>query len=358
MGDILKAAPFGCGFFRESMGAMRKVKKTKRPKSPARSTRERVRSFLTLFEGSDHVLITINADPDSMASALAVKRLLWKHVHRTQIAYINEIQRLDNLAMMELLKIPMEKVSKVSVEDFTRRVLVDSQPSHSEIFETFRYDAIIDHHPKAKKWSAPYLDIRPEYGANSTILIEYLRGAGIKPSRQLATGLLYGIKTDTANFERGGNEKDVRQFQYIFPYANMNLLRKIERSELRVTDLRYFETALENRIITKKGIYSHLGKVPSGDICVQVADFFNRVHGMGWTFVSGVYEDTVIIIIRNDGYRKDAGKRVSRAFGHLGKAGGHTGAARAEIPLETLRQMGVKGYGSDLGRFIRRRLKL
>ena len=340
------------------MGAMRKVKKTKKPKGSARSTRERVRSFLTLFEGSDHVLITINADPDSMASALAVKRLLWKHVHRTQIAYINEIQRLDNLAMMELLKIPMEKVSKVSVEDFTRRVLVDSQPSHSEIFETFRYDAIIDHHPKAKKWSAPYLDIRPEYGANSTILIEYLRGAGIKPSRQLATGLLYGIKTDTANFERGGNEKDVRQFQYIFPYANMNLLRKIERSELRVTDLRYFETALESRIITKKGIYSHLGKVPSGDICVQVADFFNRVHGMGWTFVSGVYEDTVIIIIRNDGYRKDAGKRVSRAFGHLGMAGGHTGAARAEIPLETLRQMGVKGYGSDLGRFIRRRLKL
>jgi hypothetical protein len=39
-------------------------------------------------------------------------------------------------------------------------------------------------------------------------------------------------------------------------------------------------------------------------------------------------------------------------------AGGHTGAARAEIPLETLRQMGIKGYGSNLARFIRRRLKL
>lgn len=333
------------------------AKKTKKPKSPVRNTQERVRTFLKLFGGQDSVLITINADPDSMASALAVKRLLWKHVHRTQIAYINEIQRLDNLAMMELLKIPMEKVSKVSVEDFTRKVLVDSQPSHSEIFETLRYDAIIDHHPKVKKWNVPYLDIRPEYGANSTILIEYLRGAGVKPSRQLATGLLYGIKTDTANFERGGNEKDVRQFQYIFQYANMNVLRKIERSELRVTDLRYFEAALGNRIVTKKGIYSHLGKVPSADICVQVADFFNRVHGMGWSFVSGVYEGNVIIIIRNDGYRKDAGKLVSRAFGHLGMAGGHTGAARAEIPLGTLREEGIKGYGSNLGRFIRRRLK-
>jgi nanoRNase/pAp phosphatase (c-di-AMP/oligoRNAs hydrolase) len=292
-----------------------------------------------------------------MASALAAKRLLWKRVHRTQIAYINEIQRLDNLAMMELLKIPMEKLDKVSAEDFTRKVLVDSQPSHSEIFETFTYDAIIDHHPIAKKWSAPYLDIRPEYGANSTILIEYLRQAGIKPSRQLATGLLYGIKTDTANFERAGTEKDVRQFQYIFPYANMNLLRKIERSELRVTDLRYFKRALESRVVTRKGIYSHLGKVPSGDICVQVADFFNRVHGMGWTFVSGVHEDTVIIIIRNDGYRKDAGKLVSRAFNDLGMAGGHSGAARAEVPLETLRKMGIKGYGSNLARFIRKRLK-
>ncbi len=337
------------------MSAMSKVRKTKKRKGPVRS--ERVRSFLKLFKGSDHVLITINADPDSMASALAVKRLLWKRVHRTQIAYINEIQRLDNLAMMELLKIPMEKLGKVSVEDFTRNVLVDSQPSHSEIFDTFKYDAIIDHHPIVKKWSAPYLDIRPEYGANSTILIEYLRQAGIKPSRQLATGLLYGIKTDTANFERAGTAKDVRQFQYIFPFANMNLLRKIEKSELRVTDLRYFERALESRIVTRKGIYSHLGKVPSGDICVQVADFFNRVHGMGWTFVSGVHEATVIIIIRNDGYRKDAGKLVSRAFSDFGMAGGHTGAARAEIPLETIREMGIKGYGSNLARFIRGRLK-
>jgi nanoRNase/pAp phosphatase (c-di-AMP/oligoRNAs hydrolase) len=337
------------------MVAVNKGRKTKKRKGPVRS--ERVRSFLKLFNGSDQVLITINADPDSMASALAVKRLLWKHVYRTQIAYLNEIQRLDNIAMMELLKIPMEKLDKVSIKDFTRKVLVDSQPSHSEIFETFEYDAIIDHHPLAKKWSVPYLDVRPEYGANSTILIEYLRQAGIKPSRQLATGLLFGIKTDTANFERAGTEKDVRQFQYIFPYANMNVLRKIEKSELRVTDLRYFERALESRLVTRKGIYSHLGKVPNPDICVQVADFFNRVHGMGWTFVSGVHEDTLIIIIRNDGYRKDAGKLVRRVFGDLGTAGGHAGAARAEIPLETLRGMGIKGYGSKLVRFIRSGLK-
>jgi nanoRNase/pAp phosphatase (c-di-AMP/oligoRNAs hydrolase) len=332
-------------------------KNPKKVKGPIRSRRERVRALRRLFGVNDNVLITINADPDSMGSAMAVKRLLWKRVRRVQIGYINEIQRLDNLAMVELLKIPMVRMSEVSLEHFERRVLVDSQPSHSEIFESMTYDAIIDHHPRVRKWRVPFVDIRPEYGANSTILIEYLRGAGIKPPMRLATALLYGIKTDTANFERAGTERDVKQFQHIFQYANMHLLRKIENSELRVGDLRYFETAIENRVVTKKGIYAHLGKVPSGDICVQVADFFTRVHGVGWAFVSGVSENRLIVIIRNDGDRKDAGKLVNHAFGNLGAAGGHKGAARAEIPLGTLRQRGIKGYGASIQRFVRERLK-
>jgi len=330
----------------------------RKAKDPIRSTWERVRTFLTLFGGQDNVLITINPDPDSMASALAIKRLLWNHVRRTQIAYINEIQRLDNLAMVELLKIPMQKMSEVSPEDFTRRVLVDSQPHHSEIFASLTYDAIIDHHPKVKRWKVPYVDIRPGYGANSTILIEYLRAAGIQPSMTLSTALLYGIKTDTANFERGGTEKDVKQFQYVFQYANRHRLRKIEKSELTVGDLRYFETALKNRVVTKKGIYAHLGKVPSADVCVQVADFFTHVHGVGWIFVSGVWEGKVITIIRNDGYRKDAGKLAIRAFGSLGTAGGHKTAARAEIPLDLLLQKGIRGYGPTLGQFIRKQLNV
>jgi len=137
----------------------------------------------------------------------------------------------------------------------------------------------------------------------------------------------------------------------------MNRLKKIEKSEFRVDDLDHFQTALANRIVTRKGIYSHLGKVPSADLCVQVADFFTRIHGVGWIFVSGLYEEKVIIIIRNDGYRKDAGRLARVAFGDYGSAGGHQGAARAEIPLDTLKQVGIKVHGSGLKSFIRKRLK-
>jgi len=322
----------------------------------SKSTRERVRTFLELFGRNENVLVLIYPDPDSMASAFAVKRLLWKHVRRTQIAYAGKIQRLENQAMMELLKIPMVEIDKVASDDFTRRVLVDSQPHHSEIFEQFSYDAIIDHHPKEKNWDASYVDIRPGYGATATILIEYLREARIKPSMKLATALLYAIKTDTANFERDATEEDVKQFRYVFHYANLTRLRKIETSELRIRDLQYFQTALKNRVVRKKSLYAHLGQVPSADICVQIADFFMRVYGIGWSFVSGVNQGKLIVILRNDGYRKDAGKLAARAFGAFGSAGGHRGAGRAEISLESISKKGMEACGSGLVGFVRKRL--
>ena len=303
-----------------SVGSAENIGKraTGRPKS----TQERVRTFLKLFGNDETVLILICPDPDSMASALAVKRLLWKRVRKTSIAYTGKIRRLENQAMMDLLKIPMVEVSKLDPESFARRILVDSQPDHSEALKVYEYDAIIDHHPKTKKWDAPYVDIRPEYGATATIMIEYLRSARIKPSMKLGTALLYAIKTDTANFERGGTQEDVKQFRYVFQYANMNLLRKIEKAEFTPTDLRYFQTALANRSLTKKGLFTHMGKVPSTDICVQVADFFTRVHGVGWSFVSCVSEGELNVIIRNDGYRKNAGELAKQAFGDLGPPAG------------------------------------
>jgi hypothetical protein len=113
---------------------------------------------------------------------------------------------------------------------------------------------------------------------------------------------------------------------------------------------------LENRVVTKKGIYSHLGVVPSADICVQVADFFTHAHGLGWVFVSGIYKEKLIVIVRNDGYKKDAGKLARQAFGSLGSAGGHRGAARAEILLSDLKAKRIKGKDRSLRVFIRKRL--
>ena len=79
------------------------------------SARERLRRFYKLFSGDDQVLIIINADPDAIASAMAVKRLLWRKVATVTISNINVINRPDNLAMIRLLKVPLIHIDKVDL---------------------------------------------------------------------------------------------------------------------------------------------------------------------------------------------------------------------------------------------------
>ena len=68
------------------------------------------------------------------------------------------------------------------------------------------------------------------------------------------------------------------------------------------------------------------------DVLVIIADFFLRIESVDWSVVSGFYGRKLVVIIRNDGLRRNAGTVAKEAFGALGSAGGHKSAARAEIP--------------------------
>jgi len=321
----------------------------------ATSASEKLRRLLGLFSREDRLVIVINADPDAMASAMALKRLLWRQVSATTIAHINEIKRPDNLAMIRLLGLGLLPIQKVNLGEFTRFAVVDSQPRHHEALEGINFDVIIDHHP-ATEAKAPFVDIRPDYGATSTIMTEYVRAAKIKPSAKLATGLFYGIKTDTSNFERKAIMPDVNAFQFLFRYVNVPVARKIEQAEITLDSLKYYRKALEEMAVRKNRVHVHLGSVTNPDICVSLADFFMKLHDITWTVVSGMYQGRLVIIVRNDGIRKDAGKVLGEVFGELGQAGGHKTMARAEIPVENLQ--GVIDYqdAGTLTRWVIRRL--
>jgi len=303
----------------------------------SRSIPEKLRRFYDQFSGNDHVLIMINADPDAIASAMAVSRLLWRKVLSVTISHINTINRPDNLAMIRLLGVTLVPFEEIKADQFSRVVIVDSQPDHNENMAELEPDVIIDHHPDSGA-KAPFIDIRPQYGATATILTEYLRTAKIKPSAKLATGLYHGIKTDTNDFKGQTQIEDVRAFQYLFHYANIHLARKIEKADLRFDLLKYFKIALQNMRRRKGKVYIHLGQVVNPDICVLVADFFMRINTVTWSIVSGICDKKLTIIFRNDGIRKNAGKVAKEGFGKLGNAGGHKNMARAEIALNDLKE--------------------
>ncbi len=299
------------------------------------SKQERIRRFYERFDGVDQVLILINADPDAIASAMAVKRLLWRKVAGITIAHINVIQRPDNLTMVRLLGVNMVHIHEIVDGSFTKFILVDSQPCHHEDFQKYRFDVVIDHHPDTSP-DAGFKDIRPRYGATASIMTEYLRAARIKPSGKLAAGLFYAIKTDTSDFERETQIEDLTAFQFLFRHANIPLARRIEQADLKMEFLKYFRKAIENRRFRKGWMFVHLGIVDNPDVLVLIADFFLRIDTVHWTVISGVCQRKMVVIMRNDGIRKNAGKVAKESFGPLGSAGGHRSMARAEIPMAEL----------------------
>jgi nanoRNase/pAp phosphatase (c-di-AMP/oligoRNAs hydrolase) len=279
----------------------------------------------------------INADPDAIASAMAVSRLLWRRVSNVTISHVNKINRPDNLAMLRLLNVTLVPFKDINKDQYSKTIIVDSQPDHNEFMSQLLPDIIIDHHPETQAKS-PYLDIRPHYGSTATILTEYLRAARIKPSVKLATGLFHAIKTDTNAFKGRTVIGDVRAFQYLFHHANIHLARKIEQSDLRLDYLKYFKIALQTMRVRKGRVFVHLGPVVNPDICVIIADFFMRITSVTWSIVSGTSNKKLIVIFRNDGIRKNAGNVAKEGFGQFGSAGGHKNMARAEISISDLKQ--------------------
>ena len=299
---------------------------------------EQIARLQTLLNKEERWLIVINADPDALASAMALKRIFSRKVLDVGIGQINEFKRPDNLAMVRYLRIPTRKIIPNLVAQYDRFALVDSQPHHHPDLEKFKYSIVLDHHPalKDKPVKADLVDIRPRYGATSTMLTEYLYNLKIRPPKLLATALMYAIKTDTQDWERDFIDADIAAFKYLTKFADRTLLNRISRSEFHLDWMRYFSRAFYNLRRVGTGLFAHMGKVENADILVIVADFFTRVHGIPWDMVSGEADDKLVVILRGDGIRRDMGKYAANLFGDLGAAGGHKGAARAEIPLEAL----------------------
>ncbi|WP_320005976.1 DHH family phosphoesterase [Maridesulfovibrio sp.] len=299
---------------------------------------DQLQDLLALCNKDERWLVVVNADPDSLASAMAFKRIIGRRVSEVGIAHINEVKRLDNLAMMHYLRIPAQRMIPTLVAQYDKFAILDSQPHHHPDFDDLKFSVIIDHHPlPAEPYTdAEYVDIRPKYAANCTMMTEYLYNLKIRPAKLLATALLYGIKTDTQSFERPFIDDDVKAFRYLTKYADMDLIKRITRSEIHPDWLRYFSRAFYNLRRIGLGLFSHIGKVENPDTLVILADFLMRVHGVSWDVVSGIYEDTLVVIFRGDGMRKDMGKMAAKLFNEIGSAGGHKAAARAEIKLEAL----------------------
>ncbi|MEF8806719.1 DHH family phosphoesterase [Natronomonas sp.] len=304
--------------------------------------------FVDAISVPEHICVLMhpNPDPDAMGSAMAVAALAKVVGTSATIQYPGEIRHPENRAFETVLDCSFERVETASELAGDEVVLVDhNEPRGFGGADFIEPYAVIDHHPGNGEGEV-FTDVRPERGACASILTEYLRDRGwtndsggdehaISP--RLATGLLYGIQSDTTVFTRGCTPAEFEAAAFLFPAADADSLDRIANPEIDGDTLELKAKAINDRKQEGSFLVSDVDTVSNLDALPTAAEELVRLEGVTVSVVMGKADGTVHLSGRSRDDRVHMGKTLQRALGSLSdaSAGGHArmGGGRVDLPV-------------------------
>ena len=295
--------------------------------------------LLKLAGGKKHALIMPHnyADPDAIAAALALKVLFEAKLGLVStISFDGVVGRQENKVLCELLSLDIAPASSIVFDDYDLIALVDCQPGagNNALPSGIRPDIIIDHHLNdGEIKGGAFIDIRDDVGASSTIAAEYLIDSGVDITPDVATALVYGIKTDSLNMAAKTREKDLEAYLHLFPLADKGKLKAIESAQLPAEYFTALNDAIEGAFVYDHIVVADLDGVDNPGLIGEFADLFLRLIGAETSLCFGVFDEVLMISIRTMDSRLHAGRIMKYAVEERGTAGGHAVMAGGQIPL-------------------------
>lgn len=295
------------------------------------------------------VLTHDNPDPDSLAAAVALAHLFERRADlEARVGYGGIIGRAENIAFVKVLRLPVSPVSQIVFEEHDLLALVDTQPpvgNHS-LPAQYPADVVIDHHPlRDESLVVPFLDVGGDFGATSTMLVEYLRAARVEPDTETATALFYGIKADTRDLGRQTTPRDVDAYLWLYPKVDKRMLGEIEHPEVPVRYFQLYYKAIERAKLYGTAVVTDLGEVYSPDMVAEVAERLSFLDGTKWSLAYGTYRSQLYYSLRTKDRRMNAGRLIREICQDRGgSSGGHGSMAGARLPLwgNTAQRLRVK----------------
>lgn len=309
---------------------------------------------LPLDQGRLAILTHDNPDPDTIASAAALKLLLQKKRRiNSDVIYSGVIGRAENRAMVELLHLPMKHLSSADLNSYGHLALIDAQPlTGNNAFPANRVvDIVLDHHPlREATRNARFYDVRPELGASATLMTQYLQDAGIEIPRDLATALLYGIRSETHDLGREVDPADLDAYMSLFAQCDAAKLATISRPQLPRRYYVQMAVALGSLEVGSTVALCTLGEVIDPDFVPEMADLAIRAEGILWSLATGTYDGRLYLSIRAHDANANAGAVMMRVLEGIGAGGGH--GMRAGGNVELRNQSAVKIQAEIRKRFL------
>ncbi|UCE74958.1 MAG: NAD-binding protein [Methanomassiliicoccales archaeon] len=305
-----------------------------------------LRKILQKAKGGTVAIFTHNdPDPDSIASALAFQAICESEGIRSKIYYGGEISHQENKELVRLLEIELNHIKNedelsIALQNASKIVMIETAlPSENNVLPMdIVPNIVLDHHSTNMDVNASdFADIRSDLGALSTALTTYLQKLDVKVDSKLATALLYALKVDTKSFTRNVSSTDLRIAAFLSPFADEELLKRIESPPMSSYTMDVIGKAIVNREIRDGVLFSSVGYVKERDALPQAAEFLLRESGVRVVGLCGIRGFNIHISARSNDKSLHLGEAVKRAFSEYGSAGGHPTSAGVQISLDRVK---------------------
>lgn len=297
-----------------------------------------------------------NPDPDSIASCLGMSHILgFLGVEDRTMTYCGEISHPQNRAMINVLQLRIPKWEDLEphVPEDAVFVFVDCSFGQRNMSIKRHPRIVVDHH-KIPLSNKEVMFLHDEVGACSTLILdlallvtqEITQGETEEVvqcfdpeqegTKELATALAIGIKTDTLDFlNETTTGDDFQAFRLLGRHLSDEKFGRIVNYEYPPYVLDYEQTAWNNkRHEYQPHFITGLGYVDESksDCIPTIADKFMRLQGVQTVVVYGIVDQCIRASVRTSSASLDCQGLCDDVFGK-GNGGAKHGVGGARVPF-------------------------
>ncbi|WP_254528142.1 DHH family phosphoesterase [Natrinema gelatinilyticum] len=300
------------------------------------------------------VLMHPNPDPDAMSCAMGIAAIADSVDTEANLQFPGEIRHQENRAFRTVLDLDLDPIEASSQLSSDAVVLVDhNTPRGFTGAQTVEPIAVVDHHP-GNGAGTKFTDVRTDYGAASTIIVEYLTdigatmadeeesSSGFEISPELATGLLYGIQSDTNHLTNGCSRAEFDACATLFPGIDEDLLDRIANPQVSDDVLRVKATAITQKRVEGPFAVCDVGEIGNVDAIPQAADELMHLEGVTAVVVYGENDGTLHLSGRSRDDRVHMGETLRHAISDIpmASAGGHARMGGGQLSVDHMNGIG------------------
>lgn len=281
------------------------------------------------------IILHNNPDPDALASGMALQTLTESLYNvRSRCFYGGMINRAENEKMVKLLGIAVEPFVAEQVQACDRIALVDTLPGrgNNPLPADQECHLIFDHHLHDGHFKKGILIYSRQVGATATLLAELLIAAGVEIRTNLATALIYAIRTETQELRREAHPRDRQVYLKLFPLSSVQKIGEIAYPRLPYSYFVTLSAAIQKALVFRRIMVVALETVPLPEIVAELADFFLRYERISWVLVMGGYEGYVYFSLRTIHPEGRAFRILQKILDDRINAGGHETYAGGRLP--------------------------